>query len=285
MSDLTTMQPCLNKKIRNEFHPFKRGTPDVTDGDLPADEKLQREQLVALYTRLANAPESDFGWGKGKDNARQLGYDDEWLAALPDAVWESAAAVGNPFAIGAIMPGETVVDLGCGAGADVCVAALLVGAQGTVIGIDCTPAMIEKASANAALAGLGNARFQQAEISRLPLPDSCAEVVISNGAINLAQDKTAALAEAFRVLRPGGRMHIADMVRDPSNTEASCGGEESWADCVSGCLQPQAFLSLIEQAGFHSVALLRFTGYKTAASTIGALIVATKPGECAQPKA
>ena len=100
--------------------------------------KMQAE-LITLYTKLAEKPDSDFGWNKGKANARQLGYSETWLERLPDIVWESAAAVGNPFKLGKINAGQTVLDIGCGAGADACVAALLVGNTGKVIGVDCAP--------------------------------------------------------------------------------------------------------------------------------------------------
>lgn len=111
-------------------------------------------QIKRLYSRLALNPEQDFGWNKGKENAKQLGYDERMLDQISDVVWESSAAVGNPFSTGPINKGETVVDLGCGAGADLCVAALLVGDTGEVIGIDVTPAMVEKARSNIALMGL-----------------------------------------------------------------------------------------------------------------------------------
>ena len=118
------------------------------------DSSDTRTQLLELYTRLANEPDSEFGWGSGKENARTLGYADEWLNRLPESVWESAAAVGNPFSLGPIHTGETVVDIGCGSGADACVAALMVGEEGKVFGYDCTPAMIEKATRNAINSGL-----------------------------------------------------------------------------------------------------------------------------------
>ena len=237
-----------------------------------------RAQLLDLYTRLANEPDSDFGWGRGKKNARALGYADEWLNHLPECVWESAAAVGNPFSLGPVHAGETVVDVGCGAGADACVAALLVGSDGSVFGIDCTPAMIDKATRNATASGLTQIVFHEAEMAELPLPAACADVLISNGAINLAENKDAVLGEVFRVLRPGGRLQIADMVRAPTTgNSACCSGEESWADCVSGTLEPDVFLEMLKTAGFLNVELTRFTGYKTAASTIGALIRAVKP--------
>ena len=237
-----------------------------------------RALLLELYTRLANEPASEFGWGKGKVNARTLSYAEEWLDCLPDQVWESAAAVGNPFSLGPIHAGETVVDIGCGAGADACIAALLAGDQGKVFGIDCTPAMIEKAAGNATISGLKQVIFHQAEITALPLPDACADIVISNGAINLAEDKNSVLVEVFRVLQPGGRLQIADMVRVPSTGDAvCCSGEESWADCVTGTLDPDVFLSMLKATGFHNVELTKFTGYKTAASAVGALIKAVKP--------
>ena len=247
--------------------------------DSQIDSSDTRVLLLELYTRLANEPASEFGWGKGKENARVLGYSEAWLDRLPDKVWESAAAVGNPFSLSPINAGETVVDIGCGAGADACVAALLVGDAGKVIGIDCTPAMIEKAAGNAAASGLKQVVFHQAEMTALPLPDACADVVISNGAINLAEEKNTVLGEVFRILRPGGRLQIADMVRAPSTGDsACCSGEESWADCVSGTLNPEVFLSMLTQVGFIDVALTGFTGYKTAASTVGALARAAKPG-------
>ena len=237
-----------------------------------------RAQLLDLYTRLANEPDSVFGWEHGKENARSLGYTDEWLNRLPACVWESAAAVGNPFSLGPVHSGEKVVDIGCGAGADACVAALLVGSDGSVFGIDSTPAMINKATRNATASGLTKITFQEAEMAETPLPDACADVVISNGAINLAENKDAVLGEVFRLLRPGGRLQIADMVRVPTTDDsACCSGEESWAHCVSGTLEPDVFMAMLETAGFLNVELTEFTGYKTATSTIGALIRAVKP--------
>lgn len=226
-------------------------------------------QLLDLYSRLANKPDSNFGWGKGKDNARALGYATEWLNDLPKCVWESAAAVGNPFSLGLIHTGETVVDIGCGAGADACVAALLVGDDGKVYGIECTPAMINKARNNAEISGLSQVSFHEAVMTKLPLPDSCADVVISNGAINLAEDKQAVLGEVFRLLRPGGRLQIADMVRDSTEANsACCDSQESWADCVSGTLESDAFIMLLAEAGFQDVNLMGFTHYKTATNTV-----------------
>lgn len=233
------------------------------------------DQIRSLYTELALQPDKEFGWGKGKSNARQLGYADDWLARLPDVVWESAAAVGNPFAVGPIHPGETVVDLGCGAGADACVAALLVGDAGKVYGIDATPAMIAKATSNAKSAGLSQIEFREADMIHLGLPDAVADVVISNGAINLTPDKPKVFAEVFRILRRSGRFQFADMVREHGATAACC-GESSWADCVSGTMGVEEIKILLHEAGFVDIQLVEVTGYKTASSTVGATFKAHK---------
>lgn len=233
-------------------------------------------QIRSLYTELALRPDKDFGWSKGKESARQLGYANEWLTRLPDVVWESAAAVGNPFEVGAIHPGETVIDLGCGAGADACVAALLVGAVGKVYGFDATPAMVAKATSNAKAAGLPQVEFKEADMSHLGLPDAVADVVISNGAINLALDKPKVFAEVFRILRSNGRFQFADMVREDGTASACCGGS-SWADCVSGTMGVEEIKILLHEAGFKDVELVKLTGYRTSATTVGATFKACKP--------
>ena len=206
----------------------------------------------------------------------RMGYADEWLDRLPDVVWASAAAVGNPFSIGPIHRGQTVVDLGCGAGADVCIAALLVGDTGKVYGIDATPAMAEKARSNARAAGLSQVEIHEGDIGHIDLPDAVADVVISNGAINLSSDKIRVLKEAHRILRPGGRLQIADMIREPAGEVATVGADESWAGCVLGTLAPECFIKILQEAGFYEVAMIRKTGYKTAPDTIGALFRALK---------
>ena len=242
-----------------------------------ACETDMQEQLIALYTKLADKPDADFGWGKGKTNARQLGYSDAWLERLPDVVWESAAAVGNPFKLGEIVTGQSVLDVGCGAGADACVAAFLVGDKGRVTGVDCTPAMINKARRNALLSELENTEFHVTDISKLPIDDGAVDVVISNGAINLSEDKEKVFQELHRVLRPGGRLQIADMVRETEVCSSSDADDESWADCVQGTLSITKLLDIISGAGFIDVELLELTGYRTSDSTNGALIRAVRP--------
>lgn len=237
------------------------------------------EEIQRLYTQLALHPDQEFGWGKGKKNAMALGYDKAWLERLPAVVWESAAAVGNPFGLGAIHRGETVIDLGCGAGVDLCIAALLAEPSGHVIGVDVTPAMVEKARANVGLCELQNVEVVEGDIAALPFPDACADVVLSNGAINLSPKKSCVLKEALRVLKPGGRLQITDMVRASAqplpDTDTDTRG--SWANCVMGTLTPQCFQEMLRSAGFDRVEFIGETGYRTSDQTVGALFRALKP--------
>lgn len=236
-----------------------------------------QSELIALYTKLAEKPDSDFGWSKGKLNARQLGYSDTWLNRLPDVVWESAAAVGNPFKLGEIVSGQTVLDVGCGAGADACVAALHVGNTGKVIGVDCTPAMIVKARKNAQHAALDNVEFHDADIANLPIADNSVDVIISNGAINLSENKDRVFQELYRVLKSGGRLQIADMIRVSEVCCSSVSDAGSWADCVQGTLTADKLLETVTNARFTNAIILELTGYKTSESTNGALVRALRP--------
>ncbi|HSJ99230.1 MAG TPA: methyltransferase domain-containing protein, partial [Myxococcota bacterium] len=161
---------------------------------------------------------------------------------------------------------------------DLCIAALLVGEAGRAIGVDATPAMVAKARASAMLAGLGHIEVHEGDMARLPLADASADVLISNGSINLALDKAAVLGEAFRILRPGGRFQFADMVREdagPGGCAAPQGG--SWADCVSGTLAAGEVLAALRQAGFTEATLIALTPYRTSPSTTGAVFRAVRP--------
>ena len=171
-----------------------------------------RSAIQDEYTEVASCPWKGFHFHTGRFLAGRLGYPAERVEALPDPIVESFAGVGNPFSWGDLAPGERVVDLGSGAGFDAFLAAQMVGPEGRVIGIDMTPAMLAKARANARLLGLSNVEFREGYLEALPLASDSVDVVISNGVINLCPDKAAALAEAHRVLEPGGRLQIADII-------------------------------------------------------------------------
>lgn len=176
------------------------------------DTQQLREEVSAIYSRVASDPEGEFHFHRGPEYAaRFLGYDPQELAALPTAATASFAGVGNPHAIGPIHAGETVLDIGCGAGMDLLLAAKRVGPSGHAIGVDMTPEMRERALASTQIAGLTNVEVRAGDSEALPVEDASIDVVISNGVLNLVPDKRKAYSEIARVLRPGGRLLLADI--------------------------------------------------------------------------
>jgi SAM-dependent methyltransferase len=171
-----------------------------------------RREVQSKYTAVANEPEQGFHFHTGWRLARMLGYSEEEVNELPAATVESFAGTGNPFSAGPLGRGERVLDLGCGAGFDTLLAARQVGPEGQVVGIDMTEAMLAKARASVEALGLGNVDLRLGYAEELPLESGAVDVVISNGVINLCPDKRAVLRELRRVLRPGGRLQIADIV-------------------------------------------------------------------------
>jgi len=178
--------------------------------EVDIDVALLKSEIRKTYASVSQEPEEDFVFPTGRAWAEDLGYPEE-LALVPDAVAESFAGVANPFSLGRLEPGERVLDLGSGAGTDSLVAALMVGSEGNVTGIDMTPEMLHKARGGAAALALRNVTFVEGEAERLPFADGSFDVVVSNGVIDLIPDKDAAFSELHRVLAPGGRVQIADV--------------------------------------------------------------------------
>jgi arsenite methyltransferase len=214
------------------------------------DLEALRASVRAEYAAVASDPDRGFHFHTGYRLAAILGYPQEWIAALPPGAVVSMAGTGNPFALGSIAPGEHVLDCGSGAGADALIAARLVGPSGRVIGVDMTPEMLRKASANAATAGLDNAEFRHGMLELLPIETGWADVVISNGVLNLVPDKAAALAEMHRVLRPGGRLLAADIVLARPVPSSSMQDVSLWTGCIAGGLLEEDLRELVSAAGF-----------------------------------
>ena len=187
--------------------------------EIGIDVDLLRSEIRKTYASVSQEPGKDFIFPTGRAWAEDLGYSEE-LAVVPESAVESFAGVANPFGLGRLEPGERVLDLGCGAGTDSLVASQMVGREGRVTGIDMTPEMLAKARASAAAMGADNVEFVEGDAERLPFADESFDVVISNGVIDLIPDKDAVFRQLYRVLRPGGRIQLADVtIQEPVSEE------------------------------------------------------------------
>jgi arsenite methyltransferase len=184
----------------------------MSAAEAPVDVEVLREEIRKTYTDVSTVPDQEFIFPTGRGWAQELGYPEPELARVPEASVESFAGVANHWTLGPIEPGAVVLDLGCGAGTDLLIAAQMTGPGGRAIGVDMTATMLERARASAAEMGLANVELHESLIESLSLEDASVDVVISNGVIDLVPDKDAVFDEIDRVLRPGGRLQLADVV-------------------------------------------------------------------------
>jgi arsenite methyltransferase len=188
-----------------------------------------RSEISNVYERVAEEPEGEFHFHRGPAYAAEfLGYDADELAALPADCTASFAGIGNPLAIGPIHTGETVLDIGCGAGMDLLLAAKRTGATGHAIGVDMTAAMVERAQKSVEATGLRHVEVRPGDATALPIADTSINVVSSNGVLNLVPEKDRGFGEIFRVLKPGGRLHLADIALDVELPETALHNIDLW---------------------------------------------------------
>ncbi len=219
------------------------------------------EAVKGMYTAVADTPNAHFHFPVGDSACRLLGYPPQQLKPLEAALTESFAGVGYPFHAEVIGHGDTVLDIGAGAGVDSLIAGRLVGAEGRVIALDLTPAMTRKLHGTVQKAGIDNVAVVQGSAEALPLVDASVDVITSNGALNLVPDKRRAVAEMFRVLRPGGKLQIADVVINRPVTVDCDDDPRLWVECVVGATVEEELLAMFRDAGFEDIRIVRRCDY------------------------
>lgn len=224
-----------------------------------------REKVIAavqdMYTAVALTPERPFHFPVGRKACLKVGYSPALLDGLPEEALQSFAGVGCPFRAQVIRAGDTVLDIGAGAGTDTLIAAHLAGPRGKVFALDITPAMLHKLRGLVTRYGIGNVEVIAGNAEEIPLPAASVDVVTSNGMINLVPDKRKAVAEIFRVLRPGGRMQLADIVIRRPVTRDCATDPKLWAECVVGASIDEDYFTMFSDAGFEGVTELREHDY------------------------
>jgi ubiquinone/menaquinone biosynthesis C-methylase UbiE len=215
------------------------------------DAQALEAKVRLMYRRVAEEPHGAYHFEMGRALADRLGYAADVLDGVPAGAVESFAGVGYLFDLAGLSPGERVIDLGSGSGMDAFYAAHLVGSAGRVVGIDFTGEQLAKARRLAAEAGIGQVEFSEGRIESPPLPDETFDCVISNGVINLSPHKRRVFAEAARLLRPGGRLAVADIVSERQLKDAIVADADLWASCIGGAAQEDAYREAIEVAGLR----------------------------------
>jgi arsenite methyltransferase len=215
------------------------------------DELSVRKAVKERYSGLATGAGSCCGGGK--DYTSHIGYSKEAVSKLPEGVAEVSAGCGNPTAIADLKPGQTVLDLGSGGGIDVFLSAQAVGPEGKAIGVDATPEMIWRARKAAKEMGVGNVEFRLGEIECMPVESGTVDVIISNCVINLSPDKDKVFAEAFRVLKPGGKLAVSDMVLTGDLEADELERFRTWASCIGGAIALDEYAGKMKTAGFKDV--------------------------------
>ena len=230
----------------------------VTDSGETAKKAVQEN-----YARLIKASPQGSCCGADAPVAQLAGYTDQQLETVPEDMRESTFACGNPVAFAEMENGQVVLDIGSGAGLDVLLAAQKVGPEGTVIGLDMTPEMLETARANVERAGATNVEFRLGDAEAMPVEDDTCDWIISNCVINLAPDKDKVFREAFRVLKPGGRLMVSDLVTHDLPPEVR-ENMAAWVGCVGGALEEDEYLEKIRAAGFQDVEVVGKLTYSEA---------------------
>jgi arsenite methyltransferase len=238
-------------RSNNHLKKGKGGMPDT----IPVDPEALRADVREKYREVALHPDGEFHFHTGRPLAALLGYPAEVVDALPDRAVESFAGVGNSFSLRPLQSGERVVDVGSGGGFDCFVAADAVGTDGRVVGVDMTQAMLAKSRGTADALELTNVEFREGLLEHLPVEDGWADVVISNGVINLCADKAAVFAEAYRVLRPGGVLQFADIANGKPLPHAAVCEIDLWTGCIAGGLPVDDWCAAIEGAGFDDISV------------------------------
>jgi arsenite methyltransferase len=221
---LSGLECECSSKVEPDVQVVRCGLTDT----IPVDADQLRAEIQKHYAEVATSPDHEFHFHTGREAARQVGYDDAIIEDIPDDVIASFAGVANPFHFGLPMSGETVLDVGSGAGVDAIIAAKAVGPEGRVIGVDMTPEMIDAARRNSDRMGLDNVEFREGLIERLPVDAESVDLVISNGVLNLMVDKHGAYRQIERVLKPGGRFQIADICVDRPVSEETKRNIDLW---------------------------------------------------------